>query len=132
MPFASDPFKFQFRLSALNSKAQNIVSVSDSSQKSVEDCSTERSAIETVAVFIQIHLQVLGAGTMVSTVNESLRIADDPVKPLQMLTIWTKVLGLMDVVFRRRQASRTIVDQQAKYQTEQIGGSKPPPYDVIR
>ena len=63
--------------------AQNIVSSSDSDKKSVEDVTTHFSAVEAIAELAEIHLQVLGAGAMVSAVDESLCVSDHVVQPFQ-------------------------------------------------
>ena len=59
-------------LSLLVSIAQNIVSAGDSNQKSVENGTVILSAIETIAKFAEIHLQMFCAGAVVSAVNKCL------------------------------------------------------------
>ena len=51
----------------------------DSNQKAIKDSTAKGSAIETVAILTQIHLQMLGAGAVVGSVDKCLCIADNPV-----------------------------------------------------
>ena len=77
-----------------------MVSASDSNEKSVKDSTMKLSSVEAIAEFAEIHLQVLGAGAVVSSVDKCFCIANDPVEPLQMLTIWAEIFSLMGIVFR--------------------------------
>ena len=94
--------KQQFRLSALVSIPQDMGSSHDSDQKPVEDGAVEGSAVEAVAELAQVHLHMLGAGSVIGAVDECFCIADDPVQPLEHLTVRIEHLILVNVSFRQR------------------------------
>lgn len=71
----------------------------------------EVSAVESVAKLAQIHLQILGAGSMVSAIDESLCVSNDAMQPLQQFSASTEILVLMDIAAlgkRLTAASETI------------------------
>lgn len=76
----------------------------DGDQKPVEDGAIEGSAVEAVAELAQVHLHVLGAGSMIGAVDECFCIADDPVQPLEHLAVRIEHLILVNVSFRQRLA----------------------------
>ena len=94
--------KGDFRLSALLSMPQDMGSSHDSDQKPVEDGAIERPAVEAVAELAEVHLHMLGAGSVIGAVDERFCIANDPVQPLEHLTVRIEHLILVGVSFRQR------------------------------
>ena len=94
--------KGDFRLSALLSMPQDMGSSHDSDQKPVEDGAIERPAVEAVAELAEVHLHMLGAGSVIGAVDERFCIANDPVQPLEHLTVRIEHLILVNVSFRQR------------------------------
>ena len=89
-------------LSLLVSTAQNIVLASDSNQKSVEDSSVKFSSVKAVAKLAEIHLQMLGAGAVIGTVDESLCVSNHVVQPFEQLAIGIEHFPFMVIAFSQR------------------------------
>ena len=57
----------------------------------------ELSAVESIAKFAQIQLQMLCAGSVIGTVNKRFRVTNDAVQPFQQVSVNTEILVFVDI-----------------------------------
>ena len=79
-----------------------MVSASDSNQKSVKDSTAHFSAVEAITELAEIHLQMFGASTVVSAIDESLCIADHVMQPFEKLSVRIEYFPFMIVALSQR------------------------------
>ena len=79
-----------------------MVSASDSNKKSVKDSTMKLSAVEAIAEFAEIHLQVLGAGAVVGAIDKGLCVSNHVMQPFEEFTIRVEYCPFMVVAFRQR------------------------------